>query len=215
MFKFSIVYYFFLLFSKIISCAVFSRGMWFVYSSSSNVKELLLFVRDHLLFSFKILADVTCVDYVDRFCRFELVYSLLSTRYCVRLFLKASLAEHEHVPSVGSVFSNASPLEREVWDLFGVYFSDHLDLRRILTDYGFEGFPMRKDFPISGYTECAYSEISKKVVYAPLSMLQEFRYFSVPNPWAASNFSNARSYAAFVDSEFFSVKAALLSHIST
>src|SRR5690606_2595512 len=118
---------------------------------------------------FKQLVDVTCVDYPSRPLRFELVYNLLSLKHNLRLRVKLSADDETPVPSCTGVFRSANWPEREVWDLYGVFFSDHPDRRRILTDYGFEGHPLRKDFPLTGYVELRYDEELKRVVYEPVS----------------------------------------------
>ena len=127
--------------------------------------------------------DVTAVDYPDREERFEVVYNLLSLKQNQRIRVKLSTDESTPVVSATSVFKSANWFEREVWDLFGVFFSDHPDLRRILTDYGFEGHPLRKDFPLTGLVEVRYDEDQKRVVYEPVKLTQEFRTFDFVSPW--------------------------------
>ncbi len=132
---------------------------------------------------FKVLLDVTAVDYPEREARFEVVYHLLSLKHNQRLRLKLETDEETPVPSVTEVFSAAIWFEREAWDMYGVFFADHPDLRRILTDYGFEGHPLRKDFPLTGHVEVRYDEEQKRVVYEPVSLPQEFRTFDFLSPW--------------------------------
>jgi NADH-quinone oxidoreductase subunit C len=144
---------------------------------------VLAYLRDDPECSFKQLVDVCGVDYPDRAERFEVVYNLLSLTRNRRIRLKVSTDEDHPVPSATALFSAAGWFEREVWDLFGVYFDDHPDLRRILTDYGFEGHPMRKDFPLTGYVEVRYDEDRKRVVYEPVTLKQEFRSFDFLSPW--------------------------------
>ncbi len=150
---------------------------------TANIIEVLAFLRDDNRFEFKQLVDLFAIDYLDRDKRFEVVYNLLSLKYNIRLRVRLSVAQDEHVPTATEVFSSAGWLEREVWDMYGVFFAKHSDLRRILTDYGFSGHPQRKDFPLTGYVEVHYSESEKRVVYAPVQLQQEFRNFDFESPW--------------------------------
>ncbi|MDH3473107.1 MAG: NADH-quinone oxidoreductase subunit C [Rhodospirillales bacterium] len=154
-----------------------------VWTTSDSLIKLLTFLRDDQNCQFKQLMDVTAVDYPDREQRFEIVYNLLSLKHNHRLRVKLAADEESQVPSVVRVFSSATWYEREVWDMYGVFFADHPDLRRILTDYGFEGHPLRKDFPLTGYVEVRYDEESKRVVYEPVKLVQEFRSFDFMSPW--------------------------------
>ena len=129
------------------------------------------------------LLDVTAVDYPERDERFEVVYHLLSLKHNQRVRVKLAADEETPVPSVTEVFNSANWLEREAWDMYGIYFSGHPDLRRLLTDYGFEGHPLRKDFPLTGYVEVRYDEDQKRVVYEPVKLSQEFRSFDFMSPW--------------------------------
>jgi NADH-quinone oxidoreductase subunit C len=145
--------------------------------------EVLRFLRDDPKCRFTILCDICGVDYPDRPLRFEVVYNLLSMSFNQRVRLKVATNEEDPVPSATAVFSSAGWWEREAWDLFGIYFAGNPDLRRILTDYGFEGHPMRKDFPLTGYVEVRYDEQQKRVVYEPVRLQQEFRRFDFLSPW--------------------------------
>lgn len=147
---------------------------------------LLLFLRDHFKFQFKELVDICAVDYFykTKDSRYVLNYSLLSFKYKVRLRLKVYTNAVTGLFSSTGVYSSAGWLEREVWDTFGIFFKNHFDLRRILTDYGFEGFPFRKDFPLSGYVELRYDAEKRIVIYDLLELSQEFRYFEFINPWS-------------------------------
>ena len=147
------------------------------------IVKVLTFLRDDTNCQFRQLVDVCGVDYPEREQRFEVVYHLLSLRQNQRIRVKLSTDEETPVPSATGVFSSAGWWEREAWDLFGIYFSDHPDLRRILTDYGFEGHPMRKDFPLTGYVEVRYDDEQKRVVYGPVKLTQEFRTFDFLSPW--------------------------------
>ena len=145
--------------------------------------RVLRFLRDDPKCGFSVLCDICGVDYPDRPLRFEVVYNLLSMRHNQRIRLKVSTDEEQPVPSAVDLFSCAGWWEREAWDLFGIYFADNPDLRRILTDYGFEGHPLRKDFPLTGYVEVRYDEDQKAVVYEPVRLQQEFRNFDFLSPW--------------------------------
>jgi NADH-quinone oxidoreductase subunit C len=148
-----------------------------------SIRRVLTFLRDDPKCLFAMLVDICGVDYPDRAERFDVVYNLLSLKHNLRIRLKVSTDEETPVPSVTSIYSAAGWFERETWDLYGVYFADHPDLRRILTDYGFEGHPLRKDFPLTGYVELRYDETQKRVVYEPVRLKQEFRSFDFLSPW--------------------------------
>jgi NADH-quinone oxidoreductase subunit C len=158
-------------------------GELMVTTAARALVKLLTFLRDDQNCQFKQLMDVTAVDRPDREARFEIVYNLLSLKHNQRVRVKLAADASTPVPSVTAVFSSANWFEREVWDLFGVFFSDHPDLRRIMTDYGFEGHPLRKDFPLTGYVEVRYDPDQKRVVYEPVKLPQEFRTFDFMSPW--------------------------------
>jgi NADH-quinone oxidoreductase subunit C len=149
------------------------------------IVKVLTHLRDDQNCRFKLLVDISGVDYPDREQRFEVAYHLLSLSHNLRLRVKVETDEETPVPSVTQVYSNANWYEREIWDMFGVFFSDHPDLRRILTDYGFDGHPFRKDFPLTGYVEVRYDDEQKRVVYEPVKLTQEFRRFDFVSPWEA------------------------------
>ena len=148
-----------------------------------DVVRTLTFLRDDQNCQFKALMDLTAVDFPDREERFDVIYNLLSPKHNQRIRVKVATDEDKPVPSVTGVFSSAIWMEREAWDMYGIFFSDHPDLRRILTDYGFEGHPLRKDFPLTGYVEVRYDEDQKRVVYEPVELTQEFRSFDFMSPW--------------------------------
>ncbi len=148
-----------------------------------SIVKVLTFLRDDASCQFRLLVDVCGVDYPERESRFEVVYNLLSVTQNQRIRVKLSTDETAPVPSVTGVFSTAGWFERETWDLYGILFSGHPDLRRILTDYGFEGHPLRKDFPLTGYVELRYDEEQKRVVYEPVKLNQAFRSFDFLSPW--------------------------------
>ena len=147
------------------------------------IVRVLTFLRDDSNCQFKLLMDVCGADYPEREKRFDVVYNLLSIKHNQRIRVKLATDENTPVPSVTPVFSSAGWFERETWDLYGVFFSDHPDLRRILTDYGFEGHPLRKDFPLTGFVEMRYDDEQKRVVYEPVKLTQDFRSFDFMSPW--------------------------------
>jgi len=147
------------------------------------IVKVLTYLRDDQNCQFKQLVDVCGVDYPDREERLEVVYHLLSLTHNQRIRVRVRSDEMTPVPSVASVFSSAIWFERETWDLLGVFFSGHPDLRRILTDYGFEGHPLRKDFPLTGHVEVRYDDEQRRVVYEPVHLTQEFRSFDFLSPW--------------------------------
>ncbi len=159
------------------------HGELVVTVAAGALVKLLTFLRDDQNCQFKQLMDVTAVDRLDREARFEVVYNLLSLKHNQRIRVKVAADDSTPLSSVTAVFSSANWFEREVWDLFGVSFSNHPDLRRILTDYGFEGHPLRKDFPLTGYVEVRYDADQKRVVYEPVKLTQEFRNFDFMSPW--------------------------------
>jgi NADH dehydrogenase (ubiquinone) Fe-S protein 3 len=161
----------------------FSKQENTLYVNSEFVYPFLCFLKYHSNTRFRLLIDVCGVDYPSRQQRFEIVYNLLSIQYNSRIRVQTSVDEITPVDSVVSIFPSAGWWEREVWDMFGVYFSNHPDLRRILTDYGFEGHPLRKDFPLSGYLEVRYDDSEKRVISEPIELAQEFRYFDFASPW--------------------------------
>nr|YP_010963523.1 NADH dehydrogenase subunit 9 [Rhodobryum laxelimbatum]UXX50367.1 NADH dehydrogenase subunit 9 [Rhodobryum laxelimbatum] len=161
-----------------------------LYTNPDYLFQLLWFLKYHTNTRFQVLIDIRGVDYPSRKQRFEVVYNLLSIQYNSRIRVQTSVDEITPICSAVDIFPSAGWWEREVWDMFGVYFSDHPDLRRILTDYGFEGHPLRKDFPLSGYVEVRYDDSEKRVVSEPIEMTQEFRYFDFASPWEQSSHSD-------------------------
>jgi NADH-quinone oxidoreductase subunit C len=150
---------------------------------ASDLTRVMKFLRDDTNCLFKSLMDVCGVDFPEQKKRFEVNYNLLSYKYNQRIRVKVRTDEDSPVPSVSSVFPTASWFERECWDMYGVFFSDHIDLRRMLTDYGFEGHPLRKDFPLTGYVEVRYDDEQRRVVYEPVKLTQSFRSFDFLSPW--------------------------------
>jgi NADH-quinone oxidoreductase subunit C len=159
------------------------RGELTLRVQTGAIARVLAYLRDEPNCQFKLLVDVCGVDYPEREQRFEVVYHLLSPRQNQRIRVKVSTDETTPVPSVTGVFSSATWYEREAWDMYGIYFSDHPDLRRLLTDYGFEGHPLRKDFPQTGYVEVRYDDEQKRVIYEPVRLREEWRNFDFLSPW--------------------------------
>ena len=167
---------------------VVKNGELNISVTPSNIASFVEFLRSDNRCKFSTLVDITGVDYPDRTKRFDVVYHLLSMYQNHRIRLKVSIRESEAVNSIVSVHPSANWFEREVFDMFGILFRDHPDLRRILTDYGFQGFPLRKDFPTTGYNEVRYDEVQKKVVYEPVSLTQEYRQFDFMSPWEGAEY---------------------------
>ena len=140
-------------------------------------------VRDDPVLQFRQLSDLTAVDFPERKARFEVIYQMLSIALNARLRIVTAIADGDVVPSAIDIFASANWAEREVWDMFGIFFSGHTDLRRLLTDYGFEGHPLRKDFPLTGYAEVRYNDTERRVVYEPIKLTQEYRDFDFLSPW--------------------------------
>ena len=149
----------------------------------ATVADTLASLRDDNYAAFNQLSDLTAVDYPERPDRFEMVYQLLSMKNNMRMRVLAAVGEGQAVPSMTSVYSAANWAEREAWDMFGIFFAGHPDLRRLLTDYGFEGHPLRKDFPLTGHVEVRYDDMQRRVVNEPVSLVQEFRDFDFLSPW--------------------------------
>lgn len=155
----------------------------------AHIRAVLTFLRDDARSHFKVLTDVCGVDYPDRGeKRFEVVYHLLSMKFNARIRVKVKTDENMPIPSVIDVFSSANWYEREVWDMYGVLFSGHPDLRRILSDYGFDGHAQRKDFPLTGYTEVRYDDELKRIVHEPVKLDQEYRNFDYLSPWEGTDY---------------------------
>lgn len=154
-----------------------------VFIAPQGVVPVMTFLKNHTNAQFQNLSDIAGVDVPTRSKRFEIVYNLLSVRYNARIRVRTYASEIEPIESICGVFKAADWYEREVYDMYGVFFTDHPDLRRILTDYGFEGHPFRKDFPLSGYYELRYDDDVKRIVSEPLEMAQEFRKFDLQSPW--------------------------------
>lgn len=161
-----------------------------IYVVPEKIVPFLTFLRDDKNLSFKILLDVFGADLLGiRSPRFEVIYNLLSLKLNNRITIKVALNENEQIETVSKVFSTANWFEREAFDMYGIIFKNHPDLRRILTDYDFEGYPLRKDFPLTGYKEVRYDDVQKKVIYEPVKLMQEFREFDFEMPWAGTQYA--------------------------
>lgn len=163
--------------------AEIARGELTIRVPAVSIRRVLTYLRDDPHMLFKELVDLCGVDYPERERRFDVVYHLLSLKHNQRIRVKIETDETTPVPSVVELFSTAGWFEREAWDMYGIYFADHPDLRRILTDYGFDGHPLRKDFPLTGYVELRYDDEQKRVVYEPVKLRQDFRTFDFLSPW--------------------------------
>jgi NADH-quinone oxidoreductase subunit C len=159
-----------------------------VVVARTRISDVLTTLRDHKACQFEILIDIAGVDYPARANRFDVVYHLLSPRLNQRIRVKLETNDADPVASVIPVFPAANWFEREAYDMFGILFSGHPDLRRLLTDYGFQGHPLRKDFPLSGHVEVRYDDEAKRVVYEPVKLNQEFRAFDFESPWEAAKY---------------------------
>jgi NADH-quinone oxidoreductase subunit C len=163
-------------------------GQLFIEIDIEALYSTILYLKTNDKCRFKQLIDITAVDYPEKEKRFKLVYLLLSHENNLRILININIDEKLHVPSITKIFPSANWMEREVFDMYGISFKDHPDLRRILTDYGFEGHPLRKDFPLTGHTEVRYSEEHKKVVSEPVKLDQEYRNFDFESPWEGTKY---------------------------
>ena len=165
-----------------------SVGEMTINARRAEIMKVISFLRDDPICKFSSLIDICGVDYPSRERRFEVVYHMLSMAHNARIRIKVSTDEATAVHSVTSLFPNADWYEREAFDMYGILFDEHPDLRRILTDYGFEGYPLRKDFPLSGFVEVRYDEERKSVVYEPVNLPQEYRSFDFMSPWEGAKY---------------------------
>ena len=157
-------------------------------TTASNICAVMRFLRDDIQTQFISFVDICGVDYPERKKRFEVVYHLLSPRQNMRVRVRVATDAETPVPSIVDVFPGADWFEREAYDMYGILFTGHPDLRRLLTDYGFEGYPLRKDFPLTGFTEVRYDDAQKRVVYEPVELRQEFRNFDFLSPWEGTDY---------------------------
>ena len=163
-------------------------GQLFIDVDIENLVSTILFLKTNEKCRFKQLIDITAVDYPEKEKRFKMIYLLLSHENNLRIIINVNIDEKEIVPSITKIFPSANWMEREVFDMYGISFKEHPDLRRILTDYGFDGYPLRKDFPLTGHTEVRYSEEKKKVIYEPVELDQEYRDFDFESPWEGTKY---------------------------
>ena len=156
--------------------------------NSEDLLDVILLLKNNKDTKFKQLIDITAVDYPENQKRFKIVYLLLSHEFNQRILVSYFINENEKISSLVKIFPSANWMEREIFDMYGIKFNDHPDLRRILTDYGFEGFPLRKDFPLTGHNEVRYSEEDKKVIYEPVKLEQNYRNFDYESPWEGTKY---------------------------
>ena len=160
----------------------------YINIDSKDLIDVTLFIKSNKNTKFRQLIDITAVDYPENTQRFKMIYLFLSHEFNQRIILSYLISENEVIPSLTSIYPAANWMEREVFDMYGVKFKDHPDLRRILTDYGFEGHPLRKDFPLTGHTEVRYSEEQKKVIQEPVKLEQNYRNFDYESPWEGTKY---------------------------
>ena len=163
-------------------------GQLYIDIDVEDIISTILFLKTNQKCKFRQLIDITAVDYPQKEKRFKVVYLLLSHENNLRLIINTSIDEKETIPSITKIFPSANWMEREVFDMYGISFKDHPDLRRILTDYGFDGYPLRKDFPLTGHTEVRYSEEKKKVISESVKLDQEYRDFDFESPWEGTKY---------------------------
>jgi NADH-quinone oxidoreductase subunit C len=156
--------------------------------STNQILDVVDFIKNDEACEFRQITDIAGVDFPERIKRFDVIYHFLSFKHNIRLRIKITISEDETISSITSIFPAANWFEREAFDMYGIQFKDHPDLRRILTDYGFEGYPLRKDFPLSGNVEIRYDEIDKKIIHEPVNLQQDFRSFDIQSPWERTNY---------------------------
>ena len=171
-----------------VNAAIITNGELTLEARRAEVVKVISFLRDDPICKFSSLIDICGVDYPSRERRFDVVYHMLSMAHNTRIRIKVTTDETVPVHSITSLFPNADWYEREAFDMYGILFDEHPDLRRILTDYGFEGYPLRKDFPLSGFVEVRYDEERKAVVYEPVNLPQEYRSFDFMSPWEGAKY---------------------------
>ena len=165
-----------------------NHNQLYINIDTEDILEVIIFLKTNNEIKFKQLIDLTAVDYTENDRRFKLVYLLLTHEFNQRIVIDCFVNENEIVPTITSIFPSANWMEREIFDMYGIKFKNHPDLRRILTDYGFEGHPLRKDFPLSGHSEVRYSEDKKKVIYEPVKLEQNYRNFDYESPWEGTKY---------------------------
>jgi len=163
-------------------------GQLYIDINVEDIISTVLFLKTNGKCKFKQLIDITAIDYPQKEKRFQIVYLFLSHENNLRIIIKTNIEEKEIVPSITKIFPSSNWMEREVFDMYGISFKHHPNLKRILTDYGFEGYPLRKDFPLTGHTEVRYNEDKKKVIYEPVKLDQEYREFDAQSPWEGTKY---------------------------
>tara|TARA_Y100001970_G_scaffold287103_1_gene410915 strand:- start:932 stop:1543 length:612 start_codon:yes stop_codon:yes gene_type:complete len=165
----------------------------FIEIDANDLLDVTHFLKNNSNTKFKQLIDITAVDYLEKAKRFKMIYLFLSHEFNKRLLIYFFINENDHISSLTKIFPSSNWMEREVFDMYGIKFKDHPDLRRILTDYGFEGHPLRKDFPLTGHNEVRFSENKKKVIYEPVKLEQEYRDFDFQSPWEGTKYIKTQS----------------------
>ena len=167
-----------------------SHNQLYILIDEDDLLDVVMLLKTNKNTKFRQLIDITAIDYPENQKRFKLVYLFLSHELNHRIVLSYFINETDQIPSLTNIFPSANWMEREIFDMYGIKFSNHPDLRRILTDYGFEGFPLRKDFPLTGHNEVRYSEDEKKVIYEPVKLEQNYRNFDYESPWEGTKYIN-------------------------
>ena len=176
-----------------INSSKINHSQIYINIDSEDIVDVILFLKNNEKTKFRQLIDITAVDFPEDEIRFKLVYLLLSHEFNQRIIIEIDVKEKEIVGSITSIYPAANWMEREVFDMYGIDFKDHPDLRRILTDYGFEGHPLRKDFPLTGHNEVRYSHETKKVIYEPVKLEQNYRNFDYESPWEGTKYIKEQS----------------------
>ena len=171
-----------------INSSKINHNQLYININNKDLQEVILFLKTNTQTKFRQLIDITAVDYPDKENRFKLIYLFLSHEFNQRIVLDCYVNENELIESIVNIFPSANWMEREIFDMYGIKFKNHPDLRRILTDYNFKGFPLRKDFPLTGFNEVRYSEKEKKVVYEPVKLEQNYRNFDYESPWEGTKY---------------------------
>ena len=171
-----------------INSSKINHSQIYINIDSEDIVDVILFLKNNEKTKFRQLIDITAVDYPQNEKRFKMVYLFLSHEYNSRVILECYINEDEIVPTITSIYPAANWMEREVFDMYGIKFKNHPDLRRILTDYGFDGHPLRKDFPLTGHTQVRYSEDLKKVINEPVKLEQNYRNFDYESPWSGTKY---------------------------
>lgn len=166
-----------------VNCIYYNFGEVIIEVDYKQIKKIIFFLKDNENCLYKLLVDIVIIDFPENFNRFKIIYNFCSIKYNIRLKLISFISEINQPHSITNSYKNAGWMEREIWDMFGIYFLGHPDLRRILTDYGFQGYPLRKDFPLAGYKETRYDDSQKRIISESLEMTQEFRVFTFHSPW--------------------------------